>query len=769
MRLLCTAGFWQPLAGARGSQRTGIQTTDNKESLERAFSAKFGPEAWPVLSLFDRATGPVGRSVLTLLCLAVVGAYAQSFEVCRECHQDIADSYGRTGMARSFAPARDIVPGTYRHEPSGESFSVLRRDGKFWLRREQPGFDGMPSNVVEKSIEYQFGSGNHARSYFGRDAQEGLIELPLTWYSENGGHWGMSPGYEAAQHAGFTRKINERCFFCHNTDSGETARGIGCERCHGPGAAHVAAIRQGKGLLAARQAIVNPSGLTPQRQREVCLQCHLETTNLTLPGELPVYGREVFSYRAGEPLTDYALYFDHAPGKGYDEKFEFSSAPYRLFQSACYRNSQDAITCTTCHNPHKPEQDRARSIAACKTCHADKRDHHPGEDCVACHMADRRPSDAIHVTITDHSIRRVPDRDASNAPVAERNSANLPPYRGPVLPYYPPTIPADSDRQLYLAVAQVRNQANLIQGIADLEKAIARSHPKRAEFYLDLADAYRHGGFLAKAAVAYGDAIARDPKEWRASHGLGLALASSGDLPASATALERALELAPGETVVYESLALVQTRQGKVRDAVATLRAGLKIAPDSPDLANSLGTALLRAGNPADAEVAVRDAVRLRPELAAMHVNLATLLARRNAFAEARFEYSRALQLDPASSATHSAYATSLAAHGDRNEARSHFEEALRLNPALPNTHNNLGIVLGQLGDRTGAIREFRAAIALEPGFATAHFNLGDSLAGLGQLEEAERELSLSIRYAPDYRDAKIKLDEVRKQRQKLN
>jgi hypothetical protein len=38
---------------------------------------------------------------------------------------------------------------------------------------------------------------------------------------------------------------------------------------------------------------------------EIYLQCHLETTNASLPGSLLRYGRNVFSYRAGESLADY--------------------------------------------------------------------------------------------------------------------------------------------------------------------------------------------------------------------------------------------------------------------------------------------------------------------------------------------------------------------------------------------------------------------------------------------------------------------------------
>ena len=88
------------------------------------------------------------------------------------------------------------------------------------------------------------------------------------------------------------------------------------------------AVRQKSGIAAIRNAIVNPARLTSERRIEVCLQCHLETTTLRLPGSLVRYGRGVFSYQPGEPLGAYALYFDHAPGKGHDDKFEFVSAAY---------------------------------------------------------------------------------------------------------------------------------------------------------------------------------------------------------------------------------------------------------------------------------------------------------------------------------------------------------------------------------------------------------------------------------------------------------
>ena len=44
------------------------------------------------------------------------------------------------------------------------------------------------------------------------------------------------------------------------------------------------------------------------------MQCHLETTSLQLPHSIVKYGRSPFSYQPGEPLGNFMIFFDHAPG-----------------------------------------------------------------------------------------------------------------------------------------------------------------------------------------------------------------------------------------------------------------------------------------------------------------------------------------------------------------------------------------------------------------------------------------------------------------------
>jgi hypothetical protein len=271
---------------------------------------------------------------------------------CARCHSEIAESYARTGMARSFGRVSpentfpELTTGSFKHEASEELFTVYTREGKAYPRRHQIGFDGSIANVFDVPIDYWFGSGSLRHSYrISRRKSGELVELPITWYAENGGHWAMSPGYDRADHAGFTRRITYRCMFCHNSypelppeaaawEGGtsfpnQLGEGIDCQRCHGPGQAHVDAVRQGLSSERVRRAIVNPARLSPDRQMEVCMQCHLETTSLKLPASLLRCDRGVFSYR-GRTSTKLDSAFRGASRLIRRDRFEFVSAAHRL-------------------------------------------------------------------------------------------------------------------------------------------------------------------------------------------------------------------------------------------------------------------------------------------------------------------------------------------------------------------------------------------------------------------------------------------------------
>ena len=736
---------------------------------------------------------PIGiiAAICALFCcegvLAQSGSGYANPEICAGCHGAIAQQYALTGMAQSFGIVRQLTDVTYQHAASAETISVATKDGTSRMERHQIGFDGKISNSFSATIDYWFGSGNHARSYFSRTSSNELIELPLTWYSEKGGYWAMSPGYDSPSHAGFSRKATYRCMFCHNAypematgedrmDNGtkfpvSLPQGIDCQRCHGPGQNHVNAAIAGRPAAELKSLIVNPARLPLARRDEVCFPCHLEPTSMSLPSYLPIYGRGVFSYVPGQPLEQYIRYFDHAPDTGHDDKFEFSGQPYRLRKSKCFTASGGNLTCITCHDPHQPDkaQSIARTNAACVSCHSGgdrstaalrpDQAHPSSGECVSCHMPERRPSDSIHVTVTDHYIQRNPIRAADSA--VELNSANTPPYRGEVVAYYPRLAPDAVATDLYAGIAQVKNGANPDAGIARLEKAIAVAQPANAEVYTELADAYRHAGNSSAAIPYYQKASSQDPGYWPAWHGLGLALAASSNLDASLAPLRKAVSLSGGDSAVIRSLASILTRMRRQTEAVAVLRSGIAAEPDSAELRNDLGTALLRSGDVTGAEQAIREAVRLTPESAAIRLNLANLLARLDHFDEAKFEFQAAIRTDASSAEAHSGYGTALASRGQLREARDEFNAALKINPQLPNVHNNLGAVLKEMGNSPGAAAQYREAIAIDPGFATARYNLAVILESQNKLPEAAEQLVEAVRRDPGYSAAQLKLGEV--------
>ena len=405
-----------------------------------------------------RAPGPV--STPSGSPAAAVSEYVDS-EECASCHADVAETYKRTGMGRSFfrpAAANTVedfrTKNTFYHAASDRHYTLVDRDGRYFQKRHQLGPDGKQTNIAEDEVHYVLGSGNHARTYLHQTEQKKLVELPIAWYAEKGGYWGMNPGYDWKHHSDFRRKITMECVFCHNgypnskSDSDRAdmeavfpsgvPEGIDCQRCHGPGGAHVRAPQAAN--------IVNPAKLSRDRNLEVCMQCHLETTSAPLPYAVRRVGRGVFSYKPGEALSDYAIHFDHASGTGHDDKFEIAGSAYRLRKSLCFQKS-DTMTCTTCHNPHnvpRGEEATRHYVSVCKSCHGDMaqlvaaRKHTASEDCLGCHMPKRRTDDVVHAVMTDHYIqRRTPSRDLL-APLAEDHGPHANQYKGEVVVYYPP-------------------------------------------------------------------------------------------------------------------------------------------------------------------------------------------------------------------------------------------------------------------------------------------------------------------------------------------
>jgi Tfp pilus assembly protein PilF len=652
---------------------------------------------------------------------------------CALCHREIAENYARTGMARSF-----FIPGAantienyaktpeYDHALSGSRYAMTIRNGQYFERRWQLDAGGKEINAEEVKIDYVMGSGNHARSYLHRTERGMLIELPLGWYPDNGGEWGMVPGSDT-EHPQTRRFVSYKCMFCHNGYPNIPATsqlpgsepvfppqlptGIDCQRCHGPGAEHV--------RTSGRAAMVNPAKLSPERRAEVCMQCHLETTSGRIPAVLQRFDRGAFSYIPGQPLMDFALHFDHASGTGHEEKFEAVSSVYRLRQSRCFLESGGKLECATCHDPHRiPRGEEAirHYSSVCLGCHTAP---HPAgfavtaADCVTCHMTKRRVDDAPHVIMTDHRIER---RAPANAltEFAERPPEE---YRGEVAPYYPLPLPETPRNALYRAVAQVGLGNNLTAGLPEMARLMEEIKPREAEFYMVLGDGWKMAGNPREAAAAYQRALEIQPELTRAMRAL-----AAVDPAHAEQILAQAVEIAPNDPESWFRYGVLTSSAERIRKAIA-------LDPWLPDQSRRLAELN-------HSEAALEDALRTDPFDDAAWDLGGRILAEKGKLAEAFFDFERALKLQPSARYRYD-YALALVRADHFDEGQKQAEMAVREDAGMVEAHELLGGIYARKNELAGAAREYAAALALAPDLARVEFRLGTVLAAEGDKDAA--------------------------------
>lgn len=693
---------------------------------------------------------------------------------CAGCHAEIARNYLRTGMGRSFfrpSAANTVEAYTsnnqFYHSLSDTRYAMEQRGGTYYQRRWQIGFDGKETNVEELTIDYVLGSGNHARSYLHKTTRGTLIELPLGWYSEKGGGWGMSPGFDSRRPA-TRRLISYECVFCHNgypqipanrdpgaepVFSGELPKGIDCQRCHGPGGRHVAiAGSPGNTPAQIRASIVNPARLSPKQRLDLCFQCHLETTSTAFPALIRRFNRAPFSFVPGEPLEAFELSFDHAPGTGHDDKFEIvGSSAYRLRKSRCFRESKGALTCETCHDPHSISRgdEAVRHFAqVCRECHStafnelvSKGAHPTAGDCVACHMPKRRTEDVVHVVMTDHLIQRRPLSRDPLAELAERHPTEAEEYHGEVVPYDPPALSRGGPNALYLALVQVSMKNNLRVGIVELDRLLAAQEPPEAEWYIQLGNAWLSSGEPRKAATAYERAVRLKPKSVRASQALAQALRASGDMTRAGEVLRGATQLAPSEAPSWYQLATLAFGSGRLTEALEQMEKAIKLDSDLPGAYTTMAAIQAAAGQSDAAQAALREALRIDPYDAAAWDLAGRALAEKGQFPESLYNFEKANFYRPNFAPYLYEYGVALSSAGDLERSQEMADAALKADPNLAEAHVLRGRLLVQKKQLQEAATEYRQAIGLRPDFVRVRLDLASVLAAQGNMEQAVEQL----------------------------
>ncbi len=565
---------------------------------------------------------PAGR--LAAQKTAAAATYVGS-AACSRCHLEIARSFAKASMGHSLtAITPEVVkalplPASYYDAGLDRHYEVRAGDGAGQLLESEFAVDAKGAETFRATyrMEWIVGTGENG---FGALLRRGgyLFQAPLSYYTRAGA-WSLSPGYEHGD-LGFNREIQPGCIYCHSgrpqpvaglpgkyEATAFTQTSVGCENCHGPGSAHVAAMREGdeSGPVAGKAAkadptIVNPGRLTGRLADDICMSCHqVGDARVLQPG------KSYQDFRPGEPLARTLAVFQVRPTLENPPQDDHLEHFYSMSLSKCYRatrNGAAPLTCIRCHDPHvEPTEVEAPAYfnGKCMSCHTRASCTGPaaaraavGDNCIGCHMPKRDIRVISHSTATNHRIVRSPDEafpeeafepgsgdmpgvqllDASDVPGSVTAVVRLQAYG--ILKASRPEFEAawrttlgelettGPDNALVQAAAGHRDldAKRLAEAVGHLRRAVALD-PQQMNAWLDLSEALDQDGALGQAGEAVEcarRAIALDPFGKDPQKALVARLIAAQRYDEAVAAMERYLELFPEDDFMRRMLAIAK-------------------------------------------------------------------------------------------------------------------------------------------------------------------------------------------------------------------
>jgi tetratricopeptide (TPR) repeat protein len=569
--------------------------------------------------------GQLAPQLLFILVAFVMPLAGQDYAgsaACRECHATQFESQSKSGHARALRRAQAADPGPGSH------------------------------------AQWAFGAGTKAITWVSQTGEETIAEHGLTFYAATKS-LAPTPGHTTSAdliYRAFDPVASAlRCFRCHSTGPITLAGGlqvqpsepgVHCEACHGPGRAHA----QSGGTA----AIQNPRRLTPVQLNALCGACHRQASDLD-------------------------------DDRNWSNAWNVRHEPSYLHRAACFRNSDGALSCLTCHDPHQPLKTVATAYdAKCAGCHPKAAHTTPtaSRSCVGCHMPQVAAS--ANLKFTNHWIgiydpagrHLIPSRRAVKElrpSPANPDSEDL----STLVPLYAQAL-AERERETGPDNPKVARAAtDLGLFLLQIVKAADAEAPLRRALSIDehnsdpALDADRENLALALEAQGKHDAAfelfqrAAEGNHPRVAARAFAKLAEMDDSHAEAyyrnavTAEEKASGAeSPRLPVLLQEYALALRARKRDREAEPLLRRALAIQQSDPRVAigllNTLGNLLEGRHQLDEAEKLERTALSLSeekygpesPQLAMTCTNLADVLWNKKNLREAGLLYRRAVAID---------------------------------------------------------------------------------------------------------------------------
>jgi hypothetical protein len=474
------------------------------------------------------------------------------------------------------------------------------------------------------------------------------------------------PGYEDGNNSRFERNIGLECMSCHNAMPVDfvmgsenkferIAEGIDCERCHGPGGAHVRKIISGDLTDTSQHidySIVNPKKLTTQLQFELCSRCHLQGNSVLAPG------KSFFDFKPGMKLSNTMdVYLPRYSDD--EENFIMASHVDRFKMSKCFQEGDGKFVCTSCHNPHVSVKLTGKQVfdETCKSCHggndqidcsAPMADRLAQDDyCNGCHMPTSGSIDIPHVTVHDHYIRKPKPTDAKQVTAVRKflglvavNNAN-------------PTL-----RSKIRAYLQQYEKFGGAPYLLDTAALLLKDQPLGKYFHENIHLAHLKGTtdkiIVQTKSIGKDSLLANylfqtsyDNEHAWTSYRIGEAYLNSGNEKDGKVFISRAVALAPYILDFQNKLAGISVRESKWGAAQQQYRAILEENPNHIEALANLGYVYMRLGEWQKAEEMLGKALHLRPDYELALLNLGLLYLQQDKVRESQVTTKRLLRLNP--------------------------------------------------------------------------------------------------------------------------
>ena len=450
-------------------------------------SPELAPRAREQLSAIYQATAPASQTSFDAFVASLQGrtditlppnvaetgpattklpGYAGS-ETCGRCHVDIYRQWSQSGMAKMLRPyqPQNVIGDFEKNNEFYAGDDIAYRNGKVQITPHenralfarmviQGGrhyFNIMESDGRWHSYPVDYTIGSKWQQAYATKLANGQIHVFPIQYSTIEKKWLNywkvidAAGSERANPYSWERldaatNYQVNCAVCHTSQLRNTLGGslgpdnvvfrepgIGCEMCHGPSAAHVDMMTNGK--VYTKGPLDPPVDFNKISNREfvaICAQCHMQSNvhKGSPDGELNYSSTGTFFLKnASVPLGEFTRAAFFKDGRLSQTTFMVEA----LERSQCFRRGQ--ASCGTCHDPHGHDESsnltslkfRDQPDLMCTGCHSQFKDkaqaaahtHHPLDSeasrCVSCHMP--RIMYGMLLRVRSHQIDDIPNAE----------------------------------------------------------------------------------------------------------------------------------------------------------------------------------------------------------------------------------------------------------------------------------------------------------------------------------------------------------------------